>query len=146
METQNLISESQKDKATPNYNDLYNFSLFNIQERIPLIKIEPNNGSIFSMKKLNDNRIDCGFSNGNIIIFIKEKYEKKIELKSFHDGHITFLTELKNKTFISCGSDGVINFFKILENQYNLIQKIKAHSGRAMKLRELENNQLVSRR
>ena len=81
------------------------------------------------MKKLNDWRIVCGFSNGNIIIFSQEKYEKEIELKSFYNGHITFLTQLKNNMFISCGSDGVINFFKILENQYNLIQTIKDHSG-----------------
>lgn len=97
------------------------------------------------MIKLNDDRIACGFSNPNIIIFSKEKYEKEIELKSFHSGHITFLTQLKNNIFVSCGSDGVINFFKILENQFNLLQKIQAHSGRAMKIRELEiNNQLVS--
>ena len=52
---------------------------------------------------------------------------------------------MKNGIFISCGSDGKINFFKILENQCNLFQTINAHRGRAMKLRELElNNQLVS--
>ena len=45
----------------------------------------------------------------------------------------------------SCGSEGKINFFKILENQCNLFQTINAHGGRAMKLRELEfNNLLVS--
>lgn len=143
-QSQNITSKKDE-KATSTPNDIiYDFSKFNIQERIPLIKIEPNNGHIFTMKKLNDGRIACGFSNANIIIFSKEKYEKEIELNSFHSGHITFLTQLKNNIFISCGSDGVINFFKILENQYNLIQAIKAHSGRAMKLRELENNQLVS--
>ena len=54
------------------------------------------------------------------------------------------MTQLNNGIFISCGSDGVINFFKILENQCSLIQSIKAHGGRAMKLREIYNGQLVS--
>ena len=96
--------------------------------------------------KLNDDRIACGFSNGNIIVFIKEKYEKEIELNDYHKGgHITFLTQLNNRILISCGSDGKINFFKILENQCILFQSINAHGGRAMKLRELEfNNLLVS--
>ena len=144
-QNQNIISDTKGDKTTSTpFDCAYDFSKFNIQERIPIIKIEPKNGCIYTMKKLNDERIACGFSNGNIIIFSKEKYEKEIELKSFHNGHITFLTQLKNNMLISCGSDGVINFFKILENQYNLIQTIKAHSGRAMKLRELDNNQLVS--
>ena len=94
--------------------------------------------------KLNDDRIACGFSNGNIIVFIKEKYEKEIELNDYHKGgHITFLTQLKNRILISCGSDGKINFFKILENQCSLFQSINAHGGRAMKLRELEFNYLL---
>jgi hypothetical protein len=94
---------------------------FNIQKKIQLQKVEPNNGAIYTMKKLNDDRIACGFSNGNIIIFSKEKYEKEIELNNYHKGgHITFLTQLKNGIFISCGSDGKINFFKILENQCSL--------------------------
>ena len=130
----------------PINNITYNFSKINFQERIPLMKIEPNSGAIYTIKKLSDDRIACGFSNGNIIIFSKEKYKKEIELKDYHiGGHITFLTQLKNDIFISCGSDGIINFFKIFENQCNKIQSIKAHSGRAMKLRELElNKQLVS--
>lgn len=53
------------------------------------------------------------------------------------------MTQLKNRILISCGSDGKINFFKILENQCSLFQSINAHGGRAMKLRELEFNYLL---
>lgn len=141
-----FMAKEEKNTVTPGNNYLNDFSEFNIQKKIPLIKVEPNNGCIYTMKKLNDDRIACGFSNGNIIVFSKEKYEKEIELNDYHKGgHITFLTQLKNGIFISCGSEGKINFFKILENQCSLFQTIKAHEQRAMKLRELEfNNLLVS--
>jgi len=139
-----FITKEEKTAITPGNNTLYDFSKFDVQKRIPLMKVEPNNGAIYTMKKLNDDRIACGFSNGNIIVFSKEKYEKEIELNDYHKGgHITFLTQLKNGIFISCGSDGKINFFKILENQCSLFQTINAHGGRAMKLRELELNKLL---
>ena len=72
------ITKEGENNFTPGNQDLYYFSKFNIQKRIPLIKIEPNNGRIYTMKKLNDDRIACAFSSGNIIIFSKEKYEKEI--------------------------------------------------------------------
>ena len=100
---------------------------------MPILKVEPKNGYIYTIEKLNDDRIGYGFSNGNIIVFSKEKYEKEIELNDYHKGgHITFLTQLNNRILISCGSDGKINFFKILENQCSLFQSINVHGGRAM--------------
>ena len=101
-----FITKEEKTAITPVNNTLYDFSKFNVQNRIPLMKVEPNNGAIYTMKKLNDDRIACRFSNGNIIVFSKEKYEKEIELNDYHKGgHITFLTQLKNGIFISYGSD-----------------------------------------
>ena len=143
---QELLRKVENNMTTPFIYGLYDFSSFNIQNKIPIIKVEPKNNCIFTMKKLNDERVACGFSNGNIIIFSKIKFEKEIELNEYHKGaHITFLTQLKNGTFISCGSEGKINFFKIFENKCNLIQTINAHVGRAMKIRELQlNKQLVS--
>ena len=67
-------SNSLEDNSTPAPNNLlYDFSKFNIEERNPLMKIEPKNGYIFTMIKLDDERIACGFINGNIIIFGKKK-------------------------------------------------------------------------
>ena len=109
MFIQNEEENKQLLETIKNYGIITNF---NIQKKIQLQKVEPNNGAIYTMKKLNDDRIACGFSNGNIIIFSKEKYGKEIELNNYHKGgHITFLTQLKNGIFISCGSDGKINFF-----------------------------------
>ena len=109
MFIQNEEENKQLLETIKNYGIITNF---NIQKKIQLQKVEPNNGAIYTMKKLNDDRIACGFSNGNIIIFSKEKYEKEIELNNYHKGgHITFLTQVKNGIFISCGSDGKINFF-----------------------------------
>ena len=96
----------------------------------------------------------CSCSGDKSINIYSNDNEFKVilTLLSCHDDFILFMEEIIDSIICSSSSDGTIKFWKIFINQYNqkennyyLIQTIKAHENDVWKILFVqENNQLIS--
>ena len=75
MFIQNEEENKQLLETIKNYGIITNF---NIQKKIQLQKVEPNNGAIYTMKKLNDDRIACGLVMEILLSLVKKNMKKKL--------------------------------------------------------------------
>ena len=117
---------------------------FNITEKEPIFKMDDLKNSYFTIYILQDERIAAGGNSCSIIIYNKETFKSEMTIKE-HSEYIMYLTQLKNGYLISLGADAYINIYNLLENnQYLVMQKIKAHQARIHKLREFDNGRFMT--
>ena len=99
------------------------------------------NSGYSSICILKDGRLAA--SSSFIIIYNKKTFKSEITIKE-HSGFVRYITQLKNNNFVSLGDDGFINIYNILEDKYLVLQRIKAHTSKIYKLRELDNDRFMT--
>jgi WD40 repeat protein len=100
-------------------------------------------GVVTCIIQLNDGRLVSGSKDKRIIIYIKKIFTKSFEINE-HTEEISSLLQLKTEFLASSSFDKYIKIFKLNENNYEIIQSIKAHDNFIHKIIELSNGNLIS--
>ena len=132
--------------STPNItsNPIITNGSFNILEKEAIFKIDDLGNYYYTIYILQDGRLAAAGNSLYIIIYNKETFKSEMTIKE-HSAYIMYLTQLKNGNLVSLGSDTYINIYSLLDNfKYLVLQKIKTHSSRIHKLREINNDRFMT--
>ena len=92
---------------------------------------------------LKDGRFVTGSGDKSIIIYNKETFKPDLMINE-HNNIVNNIIELNSGKLASCSSDNTIKIFKIIRNEYKVIQTLTEHKDRVNKIIQLKNNKLVS--
>ena len=120
-----------------------NLKNFNISKLTYESALSFHSLSITCIIQLNDGRLVSGSKDKRIIIYIKKIFTKSFEINE-HTEEISSLLQLKTEFLASSSFDKYIKIFKLNENNYEIIQSIKAHDNFIHKIIELSNGNLIS--
>ena len=120
-------------------NNIKNISNNTLQKNIRTLKY--HTAVINNIILLNDGRLSSCSSDNNILIYNKNTYEIDIQIKD--NCPIYYHIENKNNNIISC-SHNILKIYSINNNNYNLIDTLKGHTGYICKIIEIQDNILIS--
>ena len=140
----NIISFNS---STPNIstpNPITPSGSLNISEKEIIFKMEDLQAAYYTIYILQDGRLASGGNSTSIIIYNNQTFKSEMTIKEYSN-YIMHLTQLKNGNLVSLGADAYINIYSLLDNyKYIVLQKIKNHTSRIHKLREIDNNKFMT--
>ena len=102
------------------------------------LKCKYHSDSIMSSITLNDGRFATCSSDKSIIIYNNKTFKPDLIIKE-HNNVVNDILQLSSGMLASCSDDNTIKIFNIKNNNYEVFQILKYHTGGVIKIIELIN-------
>ena len=146
-ENPELFPKNSYNLNDDNFKNLFDYPV-PIQKHLFKLNISLSNPTKFIIKakcacKLNDGRVAFGLGNSSILVYNIDWSLNEIELKiNINSGYpISFITQLKNKTFVACDAFNLY-FYTLKKYKYEFLNK-KVFNEKIRKIVQLSSGEIV---